>query len=116
MDEGDEVRRLIDRCRRDHLAWVNGDASGDDMSPAGGVALGGRSTVRLQRYCDRVSPLVGELQAADSVAGRQAPARSDGAWADGVVALPRLSRSVSSASRRVGMAASNWAGNYEYRV
>ena len=37
MDAGDEVvAALIDRCRRDHDAWVNGDASGYDMSPAGG--------------------------------------------------------------------------------
>ena len=40
MDDGDEVlAALIDRCRRDHLAWVNGDASGYDLSD-GGVVLG----------------------------------------------------------------------------
>ena len=40
MDEGDEVlSTLIERCRGDHHAWVNGDASGYDLAD-GGIVLG----------------------------------------------------------------------------
>lgn len=48
MDHGDKtLAGLIDRCRRDHQAWINGDASGYEMSddgvvlgPFGGAASG----------------------------------------------------------------------------
>lgn len=46
---------LLDRCRRDHRAWINGDASGyglpDDgtiMGAVGGWSRGGATTAEIQ--------------------------------------------------------------------
>ena len=116
MDEGDEVRGRVDRCRRDHHAWVNGDASGDDMSPAGGVRAGRQmdcSFATLLRPCESpwsasCRPLtawpVGKLL---HVATGPGPMASS---------LCRDCRAGVERVARVGMAASNWAGNYEYRA
>ena len=56
MGATDVLEALVDRCRRDHHAWINGDASmyalpddGSIMGAVGGFALGGEATSARQR-------------------------------------------------------------------
>lgn len=49
------LRELLGRCRRDHLAWINGDGSpyelpddGTIMGAMGGFSVGGLSTLERQ--------------------------------------------------------------------
>ena len=53
----DVIEQLLARCRRDHAAWINGDASGyvlpDDaslMGAMGGTSRGGERMAQRQRY------------------------------------------------------------------
>lgn len=55
-DASDVLEQLRARCRRDHLAWINGDASGyalpDDgtiLGAVGGHGPGGAGTAELQQ-------------------------------------------------------------------
>jgi ketosteroid isomerase-like protein len=67
----DIVTELIERCRRDHHAWINGDASGyafereDDtiMGPFGGVGVGASSLTPVQqRVAARFESGSGEIE------------------------------------------------------
>jgi len=55
MDDDEVIALLLERCRRDHAAWINGDGSGyalphdgTIMGAVGGVSHGGAETADRQ--------------------------------------------------------------------
>ena len=60
MDDDEVIASLVERCRRDHAAWINGDGSGyalpEDgtiMGAVGGYSFGGPATSERQAVVAR---------------------------------------------------------------
>lgn len=57
MDEAEIIEQLLEKCRRDHKLWLNGDASGYEfaseeatlMGAFGGLVVGGGTATPRQR-------------------------------------------------------------------